>query len=151
MVKLDVGKIEDTEYSLSLLAERVGALLFTYWCLCCSFASPMKMNFRMVHTLRFIQILCRMTTQEDRIRSVSHVLCDWNSKNSWEQSRMQCIHSEVEGTKPSFSPSLLILLSLSYCTAQAQEELRSGGPRGNRRRWFMAFISEDATVELTYV
>lgn len=43
---------------------------------------------------------------------------------------MQCIHSEMEETKHSFFPSLLILMSLSQCTAQAQEELRSEDQEG---------------------
>lgn len=48
--------------SLSLLAERVCALLFTYWYLCVSFALPEKINLKMVRTLRFTWMLYSVTT-----------------------------------------------------------------------------------------
>lgn len=69
----EAGQREDRTHrilSLSLLAERVGALLFTYWCLCRSFASPMKMNFRMVHTLRKVGLedLCLMCSVTGIVR-----------------------------------------------------------------------------------
>lgn len=67
---------------------------------------------------------CRVTAQ--CVRMSGFVLCVRSSKNTWEYSRMQHVHSEMQRTKPSLFPSLVIPGSLSKCPAQLCEVEKRG-------------------------